>query len=54
MLFEKVIRPMRKENLQFWIAISLSWFLFLGGLYWFCIGLIINRVKRKRTDENVP
>lgn len=48
MIFEYIIRPMKPENYQLWIVISFLWFTFLGGLYWFCIGVIINKIRQKR------
>jgi hypothetical protein len=30
------------------MVMTSSWFLFLGGFYWFCIGVIIEIILRKR------
>ena len=54
MLFEKIIKPIKTDNFALWIAISFSWFAVLGGLYWFCIGVIINKIRQKKiTNENI-
>jgi hypothetical protein len=51
--FEKIMRPLDMEiPFSTWVFLELSWFIILGGLYWFCIGAIITRLRdRKRTTE---
>ena len=46
--FEKIIRPLIREiDFSVWVIMELSWFVFLGGLYWFCIGWIITRIRNR-------
>ena len=53
LVFEKIIRPLIKEiRFSTWVFIELSWFVILGGLYWFCIGVIITKKRdAKRLAE---
>ena len=42
--------PKLGESYFLAVVMTFSWFLFVGGLYWFCIGMIIEiilRIKRK-------
>ncbi len=49
--FEKVIRPLIKEiDFSVWVLMELSWFVVLGGLYWFCIGMIITKFRKRKND----
>lgn len=54
MIYEKILRPLKPENISIWIGLSFAWFVILGGLYWFCIGIFINKLHQKRRlNENI-
>jgi antibiotic biosynthesis monooxygenase (ABM) superfamily enzyme len=46
--FDKIIRPLIREiNFSTLVFLELTWFVILGGLYWFCIGLIITKIRER-------
>jgi hypothetical protein len=46
--FDKIIRPLIREiNFIVWVFMELSWFVILGGIYWFCIGVIITKIRER-------
>lgn len=53
-MFEKIIRPLRPlwtDNFPIWFAVQFSWFAVLGGSYWFCIGVIISNLRRRKNKD---